>query len=57
MTVYGTVDAGSSDSVVAAEIVYGVVDDSDDSVIFIGEEPASFEALDDDQGRSLPSMT
>ena len=51
LTVYGTVDAGSSDSVVAAEIVYGVVDDSDDSVIFIGEEPASFEALDDGSGQ------
>jgi hypothetical protein len=50
LTVYGTVDVGSSDSVVAAEIVYGVVDDSDGSVIFIGEEPASFEALDDGSG-------
>ena len=50
LTVYGAVDVGSSDSVVAAEIVYGVVDDSDGSVIFIGEEPASFEALDDGSG-------
>jgi hypothetical protein len=50
LTVSGTVDVGSSDPVIAAEIVYGVVDDSDGSVIFIGEEPASFEALDDGSG-------
>jgi len=50
MTVYGTVDVGSSDSVIAAEIVYGIVDNSDGSVIFIGEEPASFEVLDDGTG-------
>lgn len=50
LTVYGTVEVGSSDSIIAAEIVYGVVDDSDGSIVFIGEEPASFEALDDGSG-------
>ena len=32
---------------IAAEIVYGVVDDGDGSVVAFDEEPASFEALDD----------
>ena len=39
INVFGTVIEGGSNSIVSAEILYGVIDDSDGSIIFIGEEP------------------
>ena len=57
LTVYGAVDVGSSESVVAAEIVYGVVDDSDGSVSSSARSRPRLRPSTMDRVRSLPSMT
>ncbi|NND73707.1 MAG: hypothetical protein HKN44_01765 [Ilumatobacter sp.] len=40
LNLFGTFDLASQGNLVEAEIFYGVLDESDDSIIFIGEEPA-----------------
>ena len=47
----------ASDSIVSAEILYGVTDESDGSIIFIGEEPADYTSFGDGTGGSTASMT
>lgn len=48
LNLFGTFAAASQANIVEADILYGVRDDSDDSIIFIGEEPA--EVSDDGSG-------
>ena len=50
INVFGTVNEGGSDSIVSAEILYGVTDESDGSIIFIGEEPADYTSFGDGTG-------
>ena len=50
INVFGTVNEGASDSIVSAEILYGVTDESDGSIIFIGEEPAEYTSFGDGTG-------
>jgi len=50
INVFGTVNEGDSDSIVSAEILYGVTDESDGSIIFIGEEPADYTSFGDGTG-------
>ncbi len=39
LNIFGTFDIAAQDNVVEAEVVYGVLDEGDGSIIFIGEEP------------------
>ena len=55
ITVSGIVPVESETGLVGAEIIYGVVDEEDGSVIFIGEEPAALIELED--GRVEVSAT
>jgi hypothetical protein len=50
INVFGSVNEGASDSIVSAEILYGVTDESDGSIIFIGEEPADYTSFGDGTG-------
>ena len=50
INLFGTVIEGGSNSIVSAEILYGVIDDSDGSIIFIGEEPADYTSFGDGTG-------
>ena len=50
INVLGTVIEGAPDSIVSAEITYAVIDESDDSLIFIGEEPAEYISFGDGTG-------
>lgn len=39
LNIFGYFDLAATDTIVGAEIYYGVLDETDDSIIFIGEEP------------------
>lgn len=48
LNLFGTFDLAAEGNIVEAEIIYGVLDETDGSTIFIGEEPA--EVSDDGSG-------
>lgn len=51
LNLFGTFDLAAEGNLVEAEIFYGVLDESDGSIIFLGEEPA--EVSDDGSGLAL----
>jgi hypothetical protein len=51
VNIFGTFDIAAQDNLAVATISYGIVDEEDGSVIFIGEEPAQI--ADDGSGTAL----